>query len=268
MKRLLPLFLPLFLFTTCAGFPFFSQMPPPLLQFDGEPFFSSMPLDGSLVFIGASGKRSDPKETVKLALEDAALRVAMFYQVYGEYALENFTGSGAFDFTYNTHTVLRTDVEGSKQYVEVLQFNADTDTFEYENTFFIRATYPVSLPSPVNYRPAYRGADRKPDWIENPPHEIDGYEAVVSFSARYSSMAVAYNNSRNNAVFAIIRNNNTVSQANNLLYQETSSIFGYKTANNDVTYSYGTLYGFYVLDSWINPADKTVWTLAIAKKSI
>jgi hypothetical protein len=253
----------------CAGGPALFNTTPATASPDAstEPpsFFPSAPAGSGLVFIGAAGKRSNPQETLQLALEDAARRVAIFHEVTGEYAVENNIGSGAFDYTHDTHTSLYYNQEGATRYVDALQFDADTDTFEMENTFFVRTIYPSALSGPVKYRPVYRGADQKPDWVENPPARIEGYEVGIGYSNRRSLLADAFANSRDNAIFAIIRNVNTVSRSSNMLYTD-GGLFGYKTSNDNVTYSYGILTGFYVLDTWIDPRAKTVWTLAIAKK--
>jgi hypothetical protein len=226
-----------------------------------------MPAGNALVFIGITGKRSDPKETIQFALEDAARRVAVYQRVYGEYIMLNNIGSGAFDYAYDSRMSLTYDEEGSKQYVDSLQFNADTDAIEMENALIIRTTYPAALPSPVSYRPTYSANDQKPDWVDNPPSEIAGYEVGVGYSGRFSSFADTCTNAFRNAVFAIIRNVNSSFRSSDLLYQNTSSLFGYKTSNDNMTRSYGILNGFYVLDTWVNPKDKSVWTLAIAKKA-
>ncbi|MDR0302707.1 MAG: hypothetical protein LBI04_10400 [Treponema sp.] len=255
----------LLIFSTCSGLP--ASPPVSSVNVSETSFFSSFPSNGGLVFIGVAGKRSNPNETLQLALEDAAHRVAVFNKVSGEYVVENNIGSGAFDHLHNTRTQLFADKEQSKQYVDALQYDADTDTIEIENSFFIRTVYRSPLPSPVNYRSGYTGADRKPDWIDKPPNEIEGYEVGIGFSGRYSSITDTFTNSWNNAVFAIIRNINATSQSNDLLYQNTGSLFGYKTSNDNTVYSFGTLSYFYVLDTWIDPKSKSVWTLAIAKKS-
>jgi hypothetical protein len=231
-----------------------------------EFFFLSTPAPNGLVFIGAAGKRSNPHDTLRFALEDAAQRVAMYYSVYGEYAVENNIGSGAFDYAHNTFTSLSFAQEESKQYVDSLHYNADTDTIEIDNTFFIRTLYPSAPAAPRMYRPAYNKASQRPDWVDNPPLTIDGHEVGIGFSGRHSSLADTYANSCNNAIFAIIRNVNAASRSSALLYENTGSLFGYKTANNNVVYAYGTLTGFYVLDTWIDPKEKTVWTLAVAHK--
>jgi len=272
LKRLSPFGLFFLLFTACAGNPLFLPLPlPGNVSVDevstGMPFFASQSAGSGLVFIGAVGRRSNPKETIQLALEDAAQRVAIFQEIFGEYAVQNNVGSGAFDYTYNTYTNLIYNREGAAQYVDSLKYDADTDAVEIDNVFFIRTTYPSALPFPVNYRPQYSGADKKPSWVDDPPSEINGYEVGIGYAGRHSSMSDTYTNSRNNAVFAIIRKINAVSQASSLLYQSTGSLFGYKTSDDNVIYSYGTLNGFYVLDAWIDPASKAVWTLAIARKS-
>jgi len=268
IKKLWPFLVLCLLCTACTGAPAPSDTTPTAAAaapVQAPSFFPSAPAGNGLVFIGAAGKRSNPKETLQFALEDAARRVAIFHEVVGEYAVKNNIGSGAFDYTYNTYTSLYYNREGAKQYVGALQFNADTDTIEIENTFFVRTVYPSTLPVPVKYHPVYRGPDKKPDWVDNPPARIEGYEVGVGFSSRHSSLADAYVNSGNNAIFAIIRNVNTVSRSSNTLYN-TGGLFGYKTASDNITYSYGILTGFYVLDTWIDPHAKTVWTLAVAKE--
>ena len=273
LKKSGPLFLLCLLCVACAGGPAPSSAAAPAAASTAatvttlEPsFFSSAPVETGLVFIGVAGRRSNPKETLQFALEDAARRVAVFHEVTGEYAVENNIGSGAFDYTHNTYTSLYYNKEGAQQYINALKFNADTDTIEIENSLFIRATYPAVMPTPVRYRPLYSGPDKKPDWVDAPPVGIGDYEVGVGYAGRHSSLVDTYTNSCNNAIFAIIRNVNTTSRSSNALYQNTGGLFGYKTSSDNITYSYGILTGFYVLDTWIDPKTKTVWTLAIAKK--
>lgn len=253
------------LFTTCAGL----NLPFSFLNNQQEetpsaetPFLSSFPERGSLVFIGAAGRRSNSDETLFLALLNAAERVEMFKRVSGEYAIENYVGSGAFDYTYNTATSLTYNKEGASQYIDSLKYDPETDTMLYENTLFVRTVYSASLSSPVNYKPVYKGQDKKPTWIESLP-EIDGYEVVVGVSRR-SLLSEAYNYSRDNAIFSAISIKNTQVQHAHSDYYTTEHVYGYKVDDKNITYSYGTLTGFYVLDTWVDPKDKTVWTLAIA----
>ena len=228
-------------------------------------FFLSLPGENGLVFIGSAGRRSNPKETLQLALEDAARQVAVFHKVSGEFTIVNNIGSGAFDYVNDTFSSLDYDIEGSKRYVDSLQFNADTDTLETENTFFVRTIYRSALPSPLRYNLVHRDG-QKPDWVDNPPREIQGYEVGIGYSGPYSTLSETYKNSCRNAIFDIIRRINTSSKNNEILYQNTGSIFEYKTLKDNTIYSFGTLTGFYVLDTWKDPKLKSVWTLAIAVK--
>jgi hypothetical protein len=230
-----------------------------------SPFLLSMPTERGLSFIGVTGIRSDPKETIRLALEDAARRVAVFHKVSGEFFNEINIGSGAFDYTHNVYTTLDYDDEGYKDFVDVLQYNADTDSIEMENTFIIRVTYPAALPAPVPYHPVYSGRNKKPDWVDNPPLYIGVYEVGVGYAGRHSSTADTFNASYKNAVFSIIRNLNVTSQAGDLNYQAFGT-FDYETSSDNILYARSSLVNFYALDTWIDPKSKAVWTLAIARK--
>ena len=263
LRSLLPILIFLFVLS-CANIPFSfignkapAETPPP--------FFSSLPNEKGLVFIGSTGKRSNQKEALLLALEDAARQVAVFQRVSGEFIVVNNIGSGAFDYEHETFTSIHYDAEGSIKFIEQLQFNIDKDTLETENTFFVRTTFSSALPSPLSYKPAHSDT-RKPEWVKPPPLDINGYEVGIGYSGRYSSLSDTYNNSRRNAIFDIIRKINSVSKSSSLLYQNTSSLFGYKTMNNNTIQSYGTLTGFYVLDTWLDPETKAVWSLAVAVK--
>lgn len=233
---------------------------------ESSSFFLSMPTERGLSFIGVSGIRSNPKETIRLALEDAARRVAVFYRVSGEFFAEINIGSGAFDYTNNVFTVLDYDEEGYKSFVDALQFNADTDSMETENTFFVRAAYPAALPAPVPYRPVYSGRNKKPDWVDTPPLYIGDYEVGIGYAGRHSSTADTCAASYKNAILSIIRNLNVTSRTGNLNYQAPGT-FDYKTSSDNIMYARGSLINFYTLDTWIDPDTKAVWTLAIAQES-
>jgi len=210
---------------------------------------------------------SNPKDTLQFALENAAQRVAMFHRVAGEYLSENNIGSGAFDYSYNVQTRLYFDQEGSKQFVEALSYNSDKDAVEIDNAFILRTTFASSLSNPIKYRPTHRKSDGKPDWVENSNIKIEGYEVGIGYAGRHSTMAATCDTSFKNAIFSIIRTVQTTARVSDMLYQATDSLFAYKTANENLIYAQASLDGFYVLDMWIDPKSKAVWTLAIAKKA-
>jgi hypothetical protein len=224
------------------------------------------PSENGLVFIGIAGKRSNPKETVQIALENAAKRVAVFHQVSGEYVSVNSIGSGAFDYSSVTGKELYYDEEGSKQYIDALEYDAETDTMEMGNALFIRATYRSAPPVPVTFRPVYSGKDKRPDWVDNASLQFDGYEVGIGYAGRRSAMADTFSVSYENAIFAIIKNIDARIIRTDVI-QQSSRLLGYASLSEDVIYAQGSLVHFYVLDAWLDPANNSVWTLAIAKKS-
>ena len=265
LKKLGMLFSWLILFMACASGPFVS---------DGTispSFLFTAPREGELVFLGVAGKRSSHKETLKYALEDAARRVAIFNRVSGEYEVESSMGAGIFGISNNPpRTDLDYDKDNVEVYVDRLNYNAEnkSDTIEVDKTVFIRTTYPGALPFPINYRPTYSLKDKKPSWVDNPNVVIQGYEVGIGYSWRQSSPYRTWINSYNNAVFSIIKNINFYVRSEFVIYQNTGDLFGNtNSTNKNTTYSSGTLYGFYILDAWMDPATKAVWTLAIARKA-
>lgn len=276
MKKFFSLVPVCFFFISCAGNPSFAG----LTEITGKIFgntapaeepvvessFQTLPVNNSLVFLGIAGRRSNPNETIRFALEDAARRVAVYHKVSGEYLAETSVGSGAFDYSNNVRTALYYDREGAAQYVDSLTFDADTDVFETDNTCIIRAAYNAALPNPVNYRPVYTGDSKKPDWVDNPSLRIDGYEVGIGYAGRHSTLASTCLVSYDNAIFAIIRNLSVISRNVDIQFQG-SGLFDYKTSNDHLIYAAGSLDFFYVLDTWIDPSNKSVWTLAIARKS-
>lgn len=255
------LFLLCLFFIACIGNPAVNTSDNDQVQ----QFLSTLPAADGLVFIGVAGRRVNQNETLRLALENAAQRVSMFHRVSGEYILENTIGSGFLDWTHDVRSALAFDVDGSARYLDLLQFDIDNDTMLFRNAFFVRTFVQMTLPSPVNFLPSY-GADGRPDWINSIPI-IDGYEVGVGFSARRASMAETFNNSRNNAIFSIIKNISATARSSNIQSYRSDSIFAFDAITDHSIHAYGTLSSFYVLDTWIDQRTWQVWTLAIAKQS-
>jgi hypothetical protein len=265
-KKFFLFFLLFSLFAACRGGPAGRVANTDEIAEPGQPLLLSLPAGSGLVFIGISGRRSNPKETIELALEDAARRVAIFHGVSGEFAIENKIGSGAFDYINNVYTSLAYDEEGYKRYVEALHYDEDGDSLKTENALILRTSFQSALPEPVSYFPVYSGKNRKPEWVDNPPLQIGSYEVGIGFAGRHSSLADTFIVSYNNAIFSIIRNINALYRSQGVNYQGPGA-FDYKTADENIVYASASLNYFYVLDTWIDPKNKSVWTLAIAKKT-
>jgi hypothetical protein len=225
-------------------------------------FWNSMPANG-LVFIGGAGIRSNRDESIMLALEDSARRLSIFNAVEGEFVSYNKTGSGFFDYTSDTQTSLHFD-EDYRGFTESLEYDPDTDIIQIDNTIFVRAHFngPVAVQIPYQL-PSETGGE-KPGWVDNPPKELSGYHVGVGFAGRRASHRDTVNASFDAAIFSIIREFSSEVSAGTLNYQG-SGVFDYRSANDTTISARGVLTGFYVLDTWLDPSNKAVWTLAVAR---
>jgi len=232
-------------------------------------FLLSTPNGNELVFLGVAGKRSSRKETLKYALEDAARRVSIFNRVRAEFVYANRNDSTLMGNNQWTHAALEYDKERAERYIETLNFDPDkkSDIIEVENAVIIRTTYPVSLSSPIFYVPTYYGIEKRPNWVNAPPASIGGYNVGIGYSDKYSSTAETWKKSFDDAIFSIVRSMDASSKSEESNVINTSSMFGYSRTTEEFTYSLRTLAEFYVLDVWMDPKTKAVWTLAIARKA-
>jgi len=167
------------------------------------------------------------------------------------------------------HAALEYDVEGANQYIESLKFDPDkkSDIVEVENAVIIRTTYPVSLSNPILYWPTYSGAEKKPSWVDYPPVAIPGYDIGIGYSDRRSSTAETWKKSYDEAIFSLVRSVDASSTSEEINIINSASLFGSSRTTEDFTYSLRTLADFYVLDTWMDPKTKAVWTLAVARKA-
>jgi hypothetical protein len=232
-------------------------------------FLLSVPTGNGLVFLGVAGKRSSRKETLEYALEDAARRVSIFNGVTAEYIYADRNDSTLLGNNQWIHAALEYDREGAEQYIEILKFDPDkrSDILEIENAVIIRTLYPVSLSNPIFYVPTYNGKEKRPNWVDAPPASIGGYNVGVGYSGRYSSTAETWKKSFDEAIFSLVRSLDASSKSEESNIINTSSMFGYSRITEDFTYSLRALAEFYVLDAWMDPQTKAVWTLAIARKA-
>ena len=258
---LLILFLPVSLLTGCKS-------PPPVPQSSSEDealkkFMDTSPREGKLVFLGVAGIRSRRQESIDLALEDAARRVAVFHEVEGEFSTLSNRGGRLLDYRAETNASLNYD-GAYKNYLESLEFDQDTDVLESENAVFIRARYPGSLA--IDFPPSIQGPDGKPFWIETPPAMIGDYTVGVGYAGRRNAHRDTVTASYENAVFSIIRNLSAVAWVQSFDYRGVGflAIASGSVQRLDAS---ACLNEFYVLDTWTDPADKSVWTLAIAKEA-
>jgi hypothetical protein len=216
------------------------------------------PREGRLVFLGVAGIRSRIQESVDLALEEAARRVAIFREVGGELSTLSAKGGRLLDYRAESTASLRFDA-AYKDYLETLEFDENSDVLRSENAIFVRVRYPGSLDLP--YRPSGPG---KPFWIETPPETIGEYIVGVGYAGRRDAHRDTVIASYENAVFSIIRDLSAVSWGQNIDYRGEGFLDISFTSQQGID-AKGSLMGFYALETWTDPGDKSVWTLAVAK---
>jgi hypothetical protein len=218
---------------------------------------------GGLIFYGVAGIYSKKEDSIRLALEDAAKKVAIFNMVEGRYLSSTSMGAGFFDYRSKTETSLKYD-ENYKNYVETLIFDPEQDVIQSNNAIFVRVRYRSSMPVPIHYWYSSFQNISKPHWVDNPPH-IPGYMVGVGYAGRRSAHQDTITVSYENAIFSLI------TTMYGFVKEEITNVHGSGTFDFSATNNYelsavGVLNNFYVLDTWVDPANLSVWTLAVAKE--
>lgn len=226
-------------------------------------FWDTGYVSGELVFHGAAKNLSKKADAIQAALEDAARRVVIFNKVKGS-TISSTNMQGSFlDYSAETKTSLECD-ENYKDYVDALSFDPEKDVFQSNNTVFVRVRYKSSLPDQIQYWPSSFYKTGKPSWVESHP-QIPGYTVGVGYAGRRSALRDTIVVSYENAIFSMITAlyGSAKEETTNV---QGAGIFGSKNANKSEIRAEGVMNNFYILDTWVDPANNSVWTLAVAKK--
>jgi len=216
-----------------------------------------------LTFTGVSGRLSSREESIQAALRDAARRLSFFYSVAVYSVKQEQNGGGAFDLNINSDYRLLYDDELEK-YLEQIVFDPATDIFENNNAVFVivRTGSDVSMPF-------YRGhsvRNERPRWIDTPPAEIGSFIAGTGFSSRLSSHGDTVIKSYEKAVIGIIENMNIRISGKQQSHYNNSNVFDFYLDSLNEIIAIGELRNFYIIESWTDPSNLSVWTLAVAKR--
>jgi hypothetical protein len=227
-------------------------------------FWNAVPLNNELIFHGAAGLLSDREESIRLALEDAARKLAVFYTVEGRFSSYTNIGAGALDYRSDIQTSLTYD-QDYRRYVEELDFDPGMDMLQRGNVIFVRARYRPPAPVAIPYIPLPFAENGKPGWIDNPPL-VSGYTVGVGYAGRHASPGDTVNYSFENAVFSIIKNTSAL-VSERLESFQGSGAYDFSSTSNSALFARGILRGFYALDTWTDPQTQAVWTLALAREA-
>jgi hypothetical protein len=201
---------------------------------------------------------ADRDEAVRLALLDAAKKAAIHRGVTAVSVSAVSIGARSHDFYADAAVDLAFEPDYEK-YVQQLEFDPKTGILDTGNSTFVRTLWLPTIPFNVNYAPTAKG---RPAWIQHPPDSIDGFLAGVGRANPYFRLHAAMAASYENAVGSIV-SRTASDMRSGFASVESPGYAASKTSS--VQKAEGSLAQFYVLETWIDPQNKSVWTLAVAK---
>ena len=217
----------------------------------------TLPNQGSLVILGVSARLSTRANEIAAAKEMAARKAAMYHGLTASFEEVQFIGAGFFDYVHDTHSWVDYDRQ-LEWHMEKLSFDPKRDLFRDNNgNVFIRFIYPAAFPGRISYQFGTR-ADGRPDWIRQPPGEIHGFIAGVGRSARLFRFADTFSRSFEAAALAIAAKISTE-------IETRDSAGHYRTEVEFRRQSIASMTNFLILETWIDPQTRAVYTLAIAR---
>jgi hypothetical protein len=208
--------------------------------------------NNKLIVIGVSNPMLRRDSEIAAAKEDAARKVAMFYGIHGSVETTSRTGTDFFDYMYysNIEIIYDTNYES---YIEQLTFDPQNDVLIIGEAVFVRFQHDTTV-TDIEYTIMFAGG--RPDWTRNKP-EFDGYVTTVGFAQNQRRLKDTIFRSTENAVVRMIENLSTTVNTRETITGQGSSSF-------IQTKSEGRLSNFRVIDFWIEPETRFVYTLAIA----
>ena len=272
--------LPVFLFLSCAIFPFFRGNSSESVAPQNNPAQNSQSIsaqeqqndrhwicgaqNGQLIIIGVSSRLSKPNDEIEAAKQDAARKAAMYHGVQGSVVSVNRTSSNIMEYTADSVISLNYDTNVDR-YLERLSFDPEKDVVRTAGVsgtpgaVFVRMKYSASDLVNVNYNHVTR--DGSPSWTSNRDlPEVPGYITAVGLSGKKAQLKDTITSSMHAAAARLIEiasTQLTVSERSTLNAGSTSAI---------QSRSEGRLNNFQVLEFWM--ADNgAVYTLAIARVS-
>jgi hypothetical protein len=215
------------------------------------------PNQGNLVILGVSARLSTRANELAAATEMAARKAAMYHGLTASLEEVQIIGASFFDYVHDTHSWVDYDRQ-LERYMDRLSFDPDKDLVRDSNgNVFIRFNYPAAFPANIRYQ-SDRDPDGRPEWIRRPPEEINGFVAGVGRSGRLDRFADTFTRSYEAAALAIAaRISTTIEIEGSTIQNQTTSQFH--------RHSIANMTQFLIIETWIDPQTRAVYTLAIAQ---
>ena len=193
-----------------------------------------------------------------MASEVAARQISMHHGLTASFEEVQFIGARFFDFAHDRFSKVYYDQKLESR-VERLSFDPDRDFYRDNNgNVFIRFTYPAAFPAIINHQFKNESTGR-PEWIRRPPDTINGFMAGVGRSGRLYRFADTFVRSQEAAAISI------ASRISTTIETEETVILNFQSTLQFRRLSTASMTHFLVLETWIDPQTRAVYTLAIAQ---
>ncbi|MDR2864000.1 MAG: hypothetical protein LBV68_00115 [Spirochaetaceae bacterium] len=271
MKNLIPLLCIVFLLPCCASgkkepvneaesaLADNSALPHPMQAQLDKGNWLTYPRDGDLIVLGIANRQSKREDEIRLALEDAAYKVALFNGIKGKASMVTGSGSQSFDFFADASLELDYDKDYQK-YQKQLIFDPEDDLVVSDGAVYIRVRYKTTVPLQLSYQ--FNTSGKRPEWMNKPPANIENYLVGIGFARAQRRIKDTILKSYEAAIAALIAQVSSQLLTNDRFTSDNAGSSG-KSSSTQI--SEASLVDFCVLETWIDPLDKSIWTLAIAK---
>lgn len=225
---------------------------------ESDNYWVTLPKSGELVVLGVSARQSSRAAEINIATEDAARKISMYHGVWASVNAVQNIGAGYLDYYVDSTRYLEYDQQLDK-YKDKLKFDPDRDiTRNSDGAVFIRFTYPLNFPGSISYKSG-KNPDGSPDWTTKRP-QINGFITGVGMSGRQDKFGDTIRKSYEAAAASIVT-----------IYSSEMDSSHASIGSASETYisqvSEGHLTNFLVLEVWIDPKTRAVYTLAIAAEA-
>ena len=221
-------------------------------------YWKTKPSDNKIIIIGISSPMLKKEEQINFAKEDAARKVAMFYGIDGYIETTQTTGGNFFNHVYDNKINLIYDNDFYK-YIDNLTYDPQNDVILTNDSVFVRFQYETNAGRLKKF--SVNIVNGRPDWSRgvNIP-QFDGFITAVGVAQNQRWLKDTIFKSAENAAVQIIEYISTTVYTKEIDSSEQGFI-GYTFSNSE-----GSLYGFQVIEFWIDAETNYVYSLAIARK--
>jgi len=248
-------FTPFFVFAIGSNEPVVNVSTPLQRQYENG-YFILKSSNNKLTVIGVSNSMLKRQDEIAAAKEDAAKKVAMYYGIQGNIEVLNSTSGNFFDYVHDSSAELiySTNYE---QYIDKLTFDPQIDVLITNEGVFVRFQYEAAV---LDVKYSARIQAGRPGWTRNQGKpKIEGYVTSVGFSGKRQKLKDTIFRSTEDAIERMIADLSTTVNTHEV------SVTGQSSSSVVQTKSEGKISEFRIIEMWIEPNTRSVYTLAIGR---